>query len=693
MLRRRQAGRLRIIIIERMFASTDKDKWLADLNDLQRVAATAPPDHPLLILAGAGTGKTATLSARAAWLIAQGLDPERVLLLTFTRRAACEMLARARALLERAGIAASGRVVGGTFHSVAWRLVRRYAEPLGLPPRVSVLDASDSADLIDLIREELGYAESGKRFPRKTTLTDIYSRTVNAQRRLPEVLAEQFPWCEPNAEAIGRIFVRYGERKRNAHALDLDDLLLYWRALARHEVAGPQLAAMFDHVLVDEYQDVNLLQVEIVAALGRDKRGLTVVGDDLQAIYGFRAASAEHILSFPRLFADSATVTLERNYRSTQPILDVANAVAAQSERHHPKQLRSASGDGRRPQLIFCRDEAEEARVVAERILAEHERGVGLREQAVLIRAAHHSDLLELELGRRNVPYVKYGGIRYLEVAHVKDFLALLRVLCNPADTVSWFRILQLLEGIGPRTAARVIESLDLRAGTLGEQWRRSPAVPDVARADGATLLEALAAAAGALPSARAELLREALALFVRRRYPDAEARLHDLGMLADAAGTAASLEQFAAELALDPPQSSSDFAGPPKLDEDYLVLSTIHSAKGLEWELVHLLHASDGNLPSDMALSSSEGLDEERRLLYVALTRARRGLRVYVPARYFHHPGGRDDQSGLAKTSRFFTENVQSLCDLVQPNEPPLRVSGEEIHEQVSVAVDSLWR
>jgi DNA helicase-2/ATP-dependent DNA helicase PcrA len=267
-----------------MFDSDHQLDWLGELNEQQQTAVGAPADRPLLILAGAGTGKTATLSARVAWLIAQGLAPERILLLTFTRRAAREMLTRTATLLERAGIAARGQVVGGTFHAVAWRLVRLYAEPLRLPPRLSVLDAGDSADLLDLVREELGYAESSKRFPRKATLADIYSRTVNAQRQLSELLAEQFPWCEPYGDEIGRIFSRYGRRKREAQALDLDDLLLYWRALATHEIAGARLAAMFDHLLVDEYQDVNALQVEVVHALRRNNRGLTAVGDDLQAI-------------------------------------------------------------------------------------------------------------------------------------------------------------------------------------------------------------------------------------------------------------------------------------------------------------------------------------------------------------------------------------------------------------------------
>ena len=652
--------------------------WLAGLNERQRQAATAPADRPLLILAGAGSGKTATLAARVAWLIAEGTVPERILLLTFTRRAARELLTRTRGLLERAGIASRGRVVGGTFHSVAWRLVRLYAEPLGLPPRLSVLDAGDGADLLDLVRGELGYAESGKRFPRKGTLADIYSRTVNAQRPLTEILAEQFPWCEPHVDEIGRIFRMYGTRKRESQALDLDDLLLYWRALAAHELAGARLAEMFEHVLVDEYQDVNALQVDIVSALRRERRGLTVVGDDLQAIYGFRAASAEHILSFPMLFADAASATLQENYRSTQPILDVANAVAAQTERRHPKELQSVRGEGSRPQLVFCGDETEEAAEVAERVLADHERGVALRDQAVLMRTAHHSDLLELELGRRGVPYVKYGGIRYLEAAHVKDFLSLVRLVVNPADRVSWFRILQLFDGVGPRVARRIVDA------AIAGEWASSPAIPETVRADGAALVAALAAG-------EVEPLRNALAPLVRRRYPDADARLHDLGILADAAASAPSLEQFAAELALDPPQSSADFAGPPKLDEDYLILSTIHSAKGLEWDHVHVIHASDGNLPSDMALTSREGLDEERRLLYVALTRARRALTVYVPVRYFHRPRGVDDASGLGKTSRFLTEDVQTLFDVVRPTEPATLV-GAEIHDRVTVAVDELW-
>ena len=621
------------------------------------------------MLAGAGTGKTTTLSARVAWLIEQGIRPERILLLTFTRRAAASMIARTRA-----------SVVAGTFHSVAWRLIRLYAEPLGLPPRLSVIDASDCADLIDVVREERGLAESGGRFPRKAALADIYSRTVNAQSPLADVLAAQFPWCLPHRDEIGAIFRAYGERKRAAQLLDLDDLLLYWRALATHELAGPKLADMFDHVLVDEYQDVNQLQVDIVDALRRRNRGLSVVGDDLQAIYGFRAASAEHILEFTTVFPDAQVVTLERNYRSTQPILDVANAVAAEADRAHAKMLCSARGDGARPQLVLCRDEAEEACEVADRVLAEYERGLRLRDQAVLFRTGHHSSMLELELGRRRIPFVKYGGIRYLETAHVKDFLGLVRVVVNPADDVAWFRILQLLDGVGPGRARRILDALD------------NDAALDLPA--GRDLVEAVACArAVAEPCRQAELLLHTLTPLLRRRYADAETRLLDLKLLVDQAARASTLEQFAAELVLDPPQSSADLAGPPRLDEDYLVLSTIHSAKGLEWDAVHLIHASDGNLPSDMALTSPSGLDEERRLLYVALTRARRSLQIYAPVRYFHRPQGNDDASGLGKLSRFLTDDVRAWCDVMVPAEPEPVVVGAEIHDRVALDVERLWQ
>jgi DNA helicase II / ATP-dependent DNA helicase PcrA len=668
--------------------------WLDQLNDEQRAAATHV-GGPLLILAGAGTGKTTTLCARVAWLISEGVAPERILLLTFTRRAAREMLQRTRALVSAAAASrAGGGVLGGTFHSVAHRFVRMHAAALGLAPGFGVLDAGDAADLIDLIREEHGHAQRKDRFPKKSTLLDIYSRTVNAQQRLAEVVTERFPWCEEHTEAMGALFKAYGARKRALGVLDLDDLLLSWRALAADAVIGPAMADGFDHVLIDEYQDVNGLQVDIVRALRAERRDVTAVGDDFQAIYGWRAASAEHILEFPSQFADATVLRLERNYRSTQPILDVANALAAQATRAYPKQLRTEERDGVRPELVFCRDDTAQAAEVCDRVLAARERGMDLREQSVLARTSHDSDMLELELTRRRIPFVKYGGLRYLEAAHVKDLVALLRLADNPGDELSWFRILQLLEGVGPATARRTLNRLV--AGLDGWPVAREE-LPAHAREPADRLLAALANVEREQRAGpRAERLRDALAPLIATRYPDGALRLADLDQLVAAAREhPGELRHFVGELVLDPPQSSADLAGPPHLDEDYLVLSTIHSAKGLEWHAVHVLALYDGNFPACMAAGSKETVDEERRLLYVAMTRARRELHLYVPLRYYHRPNGIDDAHGYGKASRFLTDDVQELCEITRPAEPDaartLRAPGFD-GRRVTVSVDALF-
>jgi len=673
-----------------------------DLNAEQRAAATHP-GGPLLVLAGAGTGKTTTLCARVAWLLEEGVPAQRILLLTFTRRAAREMLQRARA---RSGPAA-GRVVGGTFHSVAHRLVRRHGAALGLPPGFGVLDAGDAADLLDLLRSEHGHDAARTRFPRKATLWDVYSRTVNAQRPLDEVLAERFPWCEEQRDPIAALLKAYGARKRALGVLDLDDLLLHWRALARDDAVGAAMDDAFDHVLVDEYQDVNGLQVDIVRALRARSREVTAVGDDFQAIYGFRAASAEHILAFPRHFPEAAVLKLERNYRSGQPVLDVSNAVAAQAPRSYRKQLRADRAGGRRPELVFCRDEAGQAAEVCDRVLEAREQGMALRAQAVLARTSHDSDLLELELARRRIPFVKYGGLRYLEAAHVKDLVAVLRLADNPADDVSWFRVLQLLEGVGPATAGRVLAAMGTRAGRLPRWPAARELLPPSAREAADVVVAALAGSPGGQPAAegprgpdpagpspgiRADGLRDAIAPLIRARYADGEGRLADLDHLVAAAAQAPDLARWVAELVIDPPQSAQDLAGPPHLDEDWLTLSTVHSAKGLEWEAVHVLALYDGNFPACMAAGTSEEVDEERRLLYVAMTRARQALHLYVPLRFHHRPRGRDDANGVAKASRFLTEEVQGLCEVARPAEevsaPRLPIGGGRI----AVEVDALF-
>src|SRR4051812_41412926 len=442
------------------------------------------------------------------------------------------MLQRARALVP-----ASTRVLGGTFHSVAHRLLRRHAAALGLPGGFGVLDASDAADVLDLLREEHGHAASRTRFPRKATLLDIYSRTVNAQLPLSGVIAEHFPWCEAHREAISALLKAYTARKRALGVADLDDLLLYWRALAVDEVVGPRMAAAFDHVLVDEYQDVNGLQVDLVRALADHGPAITAVGDDFQAIYGFRSASAEHILAFPEQFG-ADVITLERNYRATQPLLDAANALAAQAQRAFPKNLRAEREGGAPPAVVFCRDESAQAAEVCDRVLAARERGMELRAQAVLMRTSHDSDLLELELVRRRIPFVKYGGLRYLEAAHVKDFVALLRLCDNAADEIAWFRVLQLVEGLGRASARRAVAAM---AGGVPDRlaaWASArEAIPVKAREGADAVLAALAAAREEpRTGARADILREVLAPLVRQRYPDGALRVQDLDRLVDAA-------------------------------------------------------------------------------------------------------------------------------------------------------------
>ncbi len=661
-------------------------RLLESLNERQLEAATHD-GGTLLILAGAGTGKTTTLCGRAAWLISQGHAPERLLLVTFTRRAAHELVGRARAQAPSAG-AGAGTIVGGTFHSLAHRFVRLHAGALGLVGGFGVLDAGDAADLLDLLRCERGYATSTRRVPRASTMLDIYSRVVNAQLPLRDTLASWFPWCEEHAELLSEVFGAYAARKRELGLLDLDDLLLGWRALMGEERTARAIAGGFEHVLVDEYQDVNALQVDIVRELHRWGGGLSVVGDDFQSIYGFRASSPRHILGFADVFPDARTVLLERNYRSTQEILDVANAVSAQDESGFPRRLWSDREGAVRPELVFPHDEGAQAREVCERVLAAREQAIELRSQAVLFRTGHDSALLELELARRGIPFVKYGGLRYLDAAHVKDLLALLRLVDNPADELAWFRVLQLLDGVGPARARRILQALrgghvadgspgcrgghHGRAASTGRRrasrFRRAPVpTPRACSPPCAAPARQPQPVAGT----RVEGLCEALAPLVRLRYHDGAIRVGDLEALAAAARTAPELRSFVAELAIDPPTSSAALAGRPHLDEDYLVLSTVHSAKGLEWEAVHVISAYDGNFPADMSTSSQEGVAEERRLFYVALTRARRRLHVYVPAIFHHRPHGADDAHGLGQASRYLSPEVQRLFTTSRPPGP----------------------
>ena len=673
----------------------DENAVLDGLNEQQRRAATQH-GGPLLVLAGAGTGKTRTLVARAAWLHgSQGVPASRILLLTFTRRAASDMLARAAAWFD----GSSGRICGGTFHAIAHKIIRQHAESFSLPPQFTILDQGDATDLLDVLRPDHGLDGTGQRAPRAAACADIYTRCVNTGRPVSEVVTAGFPWCKPFTAQLAVLFRAYTARKRARNLLDFDDLLLLWQAALADPAAGPVLRGMFDAVLVDEYQDVNAVQASIVRLLQPDGKQLTCVGDDAQAIYGFRGADPAHLRQLTADYQGLDIVRLDRNYRSRQGILGLANVIRPSSPGLN-LTLAGDRGPGIPPLLVRCHDEATQAREICARVLEAHEDGAALRDQAVLIRAAHHSDLLEIELSARKVPYVKFGGLRFTDTAHVKDFVAAARIIVNPADELAWFRLLRLHEGIGPAHARRILDALD-PGGDTGPPDAWAPAVeaaPARSRRALAATLGRLADAAqhiagGQIAGGQATAVLALLDPLIRARYPDATARISDLQRLADAAAAQPSLHDVLAELTLDPPVSSSDLAGPPRLDEDYLTISTIHAAKGLEWPIVHLPHLVDGALPSDMALGDPGGLAEEHRLFYVAVTRARDHLYLYAPQRLHVHRRGRDDRHGFGQLTRFLDEEALAACESVTaaPLAPVLPAVGS-LATKVDAALGALW-
>jgi DNA helicase-2/ATP-dependent DNA helicase PcrA len=643
------------------------------LNRRQREAATYG-SGPLLILAGAGTGKTNTLAHRVAHLILEGASPERILLLTFTRRAALEMTRRAQRIVGE--VMKEVRLPwSGTFHSIANRLIRRHCKAVGLAESFSVLDRGDAADLMDLVRHERGLSKAEKRFPRKDTCLAIYSHRVNTQRPLEHTLQEQFPWCAEWQQELNGLFKAYVERKLAHQALDYDDLLLYWHAMMCDGALAEQIGAQFDHILVDEYQDTNVLQAEILKGLRPSGRGLTVVGDDAQSIYSFRAATVENIVNFPKQFSNSgsgskkeesdpdpkeesdpdptdpivAVIELEENYRSTQPVLDAANALIG-------KKLVSRNKSGAKPRYVTVADDEGQARYVVKQVLEARERGVLLRRQAVLFRSSHHSDLLELELARRNIPYVKYGGLKFLEAAHVKDLLAVLRWADNPRNRVAAFRALQLEPGVGPATADRIFTRFEAQ----GFSWQGLQT--------GSPAFEKLMVFLGnARWEGQLQRVREWYEPHLERLYDAAQVRAGDLVQLERIAASFQSREAFLTEMALDPPSATGDLSGTPYLDEDYLVLSTIHSAKGQEWDAVHILNVADGNFPSEFATGKPELVEEERRLLYVAMTRAKTDLHLLAPLKYYVTQQSRmGDKHVYGAKSRFLTRAVMDCLEPV---------------------------
>ena len=650
--------------------------YLENLNPEQRRAvehgvAGAGPFAPLLVIAGAGSGKTNTLAHRVAHLIVNGADPRRILLMTFSRRAASEMTKRVERIARKvmgdnAGVMTDGLAWAGTFHGIGARLLRDHADQIGLDPAFTIHDREDSADLMNLIRHEKGFSKTESRFPTKGTCLSIYSRCVNAETAIEQVLGTSFSWCAGWADELKELFAAYVEAKQKQNVLDYDDLLLYWAQTMGDPALAEEIGGRFDHVLVDEYQDTNRLQSSILLALKPSGHGLTVVGDDAQSIYSFRAATVRNILDFPDQFSPPASIiTLDRNYRSTQSILAAANGVIDLARERFTKNLWTDRASGAKPQLVTVRDEAGQAGCIVERIMENRESGTLLKQQAVLFRTSSHSGPLEIELTRRNIPFVKFGGLKFLDAAHIKDMLALLRFVENPRDRVAGFRLMHLIPGVGPGSAQRVLNHMADATDPIaalatapcppraGDDWRTFiAAVADISHSNWPADLE------------RARLWYEP---HLDRIHEDAETRRADLIQLEQIASGYPSRERFLTELTLDPPDATSDQAGVPLLDEDYLILSTIHSAKGQEWKSVFLLNVVDGCMPSDLGTGTTAEVEEERRLLYVAMTRAKDDLHLLVPQRFFTHgQRAQGDRHVYASRTRFIPDRLLGLFEKI---------------------------
>lgn len=699
-----------------MQAATRINDYLDQLNTAQRQAATYGELEagnsfragPLLVIAGAGTGKTMTLAHRVAHLIISGVSPERILLLTFTRRAAQEMTRRVDAIVRQALAANDAPALpagilpwSGTFHSIANRLLRRFARNLGLDPGFSILDRGDAADVLDVVRHDLALSKKSRRFPKKDTCLAIYSRCVNTQKPLTDVLDETYPWCVDWTSELRELFRAYVARKQQNQALDYDDLLLYWSHLVAEDEFATEIGAWFDHVLVDEYQDTNLIQAQILRALKPQGDGVTVVGDDAQSIYSFRAAEVDNILGFPDQFMPTAQViSLEQNYRSTQPILDTANLLIADSERQYRKNLFSDRKGGAKPQYVSVEDGDAEAEFVVESVLGNSEQGMRLMDQAVLFRSSHHSDRLELELVRRNIPYVKYGGLKFLEAGHVKDLLSVLKWAENPKNEVAAFRVLKLLPGMGPANAARCIEHLQIAHNQFESlAGFRPPAAAANDWPSFCALMQTLSNEVEDQGSWQTQVtqVRHWYQPQLERIYDGLDTREADLEQLEQISGRYPTRERFLSELTLDPPSAAGDLAGDPLLDEDYLVLSTVHSSKGQEWEAVHVLNVSDGNFPSEFATGKPHMIEEERRLLYVAMTRAKQSLSLIAPLKYHVTQQARSgDKHVFGARSRFVTDKLLATMQRIfrgrDENSSTQQVSRSDKRVDVAARLRNMW-
>lgn len=627
-----------------------KIDYRRELNCAQ-LKAVESIDGPHLVIAGAGSGKTRVLVYRVAYLVEKGVRPEQILLLTFTRRAANEMLRRASLLLDER----CKKVSGGTFHSFANMVLRKYARLLEISNNFTILDQADAQDAVNLVRAQLGYHKSEKRFPRKHAILEVISKSVNKSASLNDVLYDEYPQFMEFTEEIKKIRDEYNKYKRQKSLLDYDDLLVFLKnLLSRHEDVRASLSAKYKYIMVDEYQDTNKLQAQIACLLAAGQANIMVVGDDAQSIYSFRGANFKNIIDFPMIFKGTKIITLEENYRSTQPILNLTNAVISQAKEKFEKNLYTRKKEGNIPVFIDCRDENSQSSFVADRILELREEGLGLNDIAVLFRSGWHSNDLEITLAGRNIPFVKYGGQKFAEAAHIKDLLSYLRIAYNAGDQVSWLRALLLIPGVGPKTAQKIIEAV------AGQGNATDSALLSKIENKNETLISLL----GLLKEVDirrdtpAKIIEKFLGYYrplLKIKYDDFNKRFNDLDSLLRIAERYKTTEQFLVDMALEPPERNIVEAGKNDKDDALLTLSTIHSAKGLEWHTVFLIYVAEGHLPSYLSLETEEEIEEERRLFYVAATRAKVNLFLLKP-HFDRSPGSFMDPGGpvFTRVSRF---------------------------------------
>jgi len=621
----------------------DSAVLLAELNPSQAEAARTT-FGPVLVIAGAGTGKTRTLIYRTAVLVEQGVDPESILLLTFTRRAAEEMRQRAGALLDTR----CDRVSGGTFHATSARLLRRYGRPIGLEPSFTIMDRADSEEVVGLVRAELKLGDRSRRFPKKKALLDIISKGLNRDVSIEDTVAAEYPHFLEYVGDIMRVASGYHAQKRRRQLVDYDDLLtLLVKLLEESPIEREIIGSLFRYIMVDEYQDTNRLQARLVRLLAQGHDNVMAVGDDAQSIYGFRGACFRNIMDFPQEFPGTRIIKLTDNYRSTPEVLGVANHVISGAKERYEKELVSHRDSGEVPTLICAPTENMQSRFICQRILDLNESGIPLEQIAVLFRSAFHTFDLEVELARHNLPFIKRGGLKFMETAHIKDVVSYLRVLDNPHDAISWGRLLRLHGGVGAVTAQRLFEQIE----DQDDPWT---ALGNLAAPWGERLqdLSALLVPLGRRPKPPAEAVAEIIDYYtpqLKSAFDDYPKRLKDLDQIVAIAERYERLEPFLTDLALEPPEAS--VAGvSPEDREPQMTLSTIHSAKGLEWQAVFVIWAVDGRFPSAYAEGSDEEMEEERRLMYVALTRAKLHLTITYPINVYDRASG----MVLSKPCRF---------------------------------------